>query len=163
MRVPAFLLFAALLAVLAGCSMAGPVALSGTTSPVALTQATVVAEINATRQHYGAQPLNYSGTLEAMAKAQSLRMASRNKMSHELGGNLHDRTIAGGYGGATGENLAVGQKTLEVAIEAWLNSPGHKATLLNTRWVEFGLAASTAADGRTYWTFIAGGPFANWR
>jgi uncharacterized protein YkwD len=163
MHVSPFVMIAALLAVLAGCSLAGPIALSGATSPVGLTRDTIVAEINATRRHYGAQPLGYSGTLEGIAKAQSSLMASRNKMSHELGGNLHDRTLAGGYGGATGENLAVGARTLEVAIETWLNSPGHKATLLNTRWVEFGLAASTAANGRTYWTFIAGGPFANWR
>jgi uncharacterized protein YkwD len=152
-----------MLAVLAGCSMAGPVALSGTTTPVALTQTTIVAEINATRQHYGARPLSYSGTLEAIARRQSQLMASRGKMSHELAGNLHDRTIAGGYDGATGENLAVGQRTLEVAIGDWLKSPGHKATLLNARWAEFGLAASVSPSGRTYWTFVAGGPFANWR
>jgi uncharacterized protein YkwD len=163
MRIPAFAVLVALLAVLGGCSMAGPIALAGATTPVALTQTTVVSEINATRQHYGARPLSYSGRLEAIARKQSLLMASRGKMSHELGGNLHDRTTSGGYDGATGENLAVGQKTLEVALADWLKSPGHKSTLLNSRWVEFGLAASVAPNGRTYWTFVAGGPFANWR
>jgi uncharacterized protein YkwD len=151
-------------AALAGCSSMVPVQVpTGDTTPAGLTTEVITAEINGTRKRYGAHPLKYNLQLEAAARTHARLMASKQIMSHTLGGSLRDRTLAAGYYNAVGENLGEGQKTLEVAIEAWLNSPGHKATLLNTRWVEFGLAASTAANGRTYWTFIAGGPFANWR
>jgi uncharacterized protein YkwD len=71
---------------------------------------------------------------------------------------------AAGYPGAVGETVAAGQKTLEQAIEGWLNSPGHRDTLLSTRFVEFGLAVETHPGTRygTYWAFIAGGPFEAW-
>ena len=77
------------------------------------------------------------------------------------------RTNQAGYVGAIGENLAGGQSTLEGAIDGWLNSPGHRATLLSDKFTEFGLAeAHTAADRKsrygTYWCFIAGGPFSAW-
>ena len=72
-----------------------------------------------------------------------------------------------GYRGAIGENLAGGQATLEGAIEGWLNSAGHRATLLSDRFVEFGLAVGTVpAERRSrygiYWCFLAGGPVENW-
>ena len=59
-------------------------------------------------------------------------------------------------------------QTLEQAIQGWLNSPGHRATLLSTRFVEFGLAVAKVAPDRksrygTYWAFIAGGPFEAWK
>ena len=65
-----------------------------------------------------------------------------------------------------GENLAGGQSTLQQAIDGWLNSSGHRDTLLSTRFVEFGLAAGTVPGKSrygTYWAMIAGGPFEAWR
>jgi uncharacterized protein YkwD len=69
--------------------------------------------------------------------------------------------------GAVGENIAGGQQTLQQAIEGWLNSPGHRATLLSDKFTEFGLAVAHVPAGResrygTYWCFIAGGPFSAW-
>ncbi|HVX72555.1 MAG TPA: CAP domain-containing protein, partial [Devosia sp.] len=69
--------------------------------------------------------------------------------------------------GAVGENIAGGQQTLQQAIEGWLNSPGHRATLLSDKFTEFGLAVAHVPTGQksrygTYWCFIAGGPFSAW-
>ena len=90
-------------------------------------------------------------------------MASKNKMSHDLGVTLRERVTAAGYIGAVGENLAAGHKTLESAIEGWMNSTGHRSTLLSHKFVEFGLAVARSSTGKLYWAMIAGGSFDAWR
>lgn len=154
-------------AFLAGCSAAIPPA-PGATSPNQLSQAAVMAAINRCRKHNGAPPLRYDSRLEAAARSQAELMASRDKLSHDLGVTLRQRVTTAGYDGAVGENVAGGQQTLEQAIEGWLNSPAHRATLLSTRFVEFGLAVAKVPPGYksrygTYWAFIAGGPFEAWK
>lgn len=151
---------------LAGCTANGPVP-GAATGPAELTQAAILSAVNGVRKANGRPPLAYNGSLAAAARAQAQLMASRDQMSHTLGGSLRARVTAAGYDGAVGENLAAGQQTLEAAIEGWLASPGHRATLLSPKFTEFGLAAAGVAPGRRsrygiYWAFIAGGPFSAW-
>ena len=154
-------------AFLAGCTAAIPPP-PGATNPTVLTRAAILAAINGTRHRNGVPPLRYNSNLEAAARSQANLMASKDQLSHDLGVTLRQRVSSAGYDGAVGENVAGGQKTLEQAIEGWLNSPGHRNTLLSTRFVEFGLAVARVPSGRksrygTYWAFVAGGPFEAWR
>jgi len=154
-------------AFLAGCSAAIPPA-PGATGPTQLTQTAIMAAINETRKRNGAPPLRYNSHLEAAARSQANLMASKDQLSHDLGVTLRERVTTAGYDGAVGENVAGGQQTLEQAIQGWLNSPGHRATLLSTKFVEFGLAVAKVPPGHksrygTYWAFIAGGPFEAWK
>ncbi|MGN6489409.1 MAG: CAP domain-containing protein [Devosia sp.] len=126
-----------------------------------------MAAINDTRKRNGKPPLRYNSHLEAAARSQANLMASKDKLSHNLGVTLRQRVTTAGYDGAVGENVAGGQQTLEQAIQGWLGSPGHRDTLLSTRFTEFGLAVARVPDGRpsqygTYWAFIAGGPYEAW-
>jgi uncharacterized protein YkwD len=153
-------------AFLAGCSAAIPPA-PGATSPNQLSQAAIMAAINNTRKSNGKPPLRYNSHLEAAARSQADLMASKDRLSHDLGVTLRQRVTNAGYDGAVGENVAGGQRTLEQAIQGWLASPGHRDTLLSTKFTEFGLAAARVpADHKshygTYWAFIAGGPFEAW-
>lgn len=143
---------------------------SGPTKPVPqLTTATTLAAVNAARQANGGhKPMAYSPALEAACRAQLKLMVEKDQLSHDLGVKLRQRVTEAGYSGAVGENLAGGQSTLEGAIEGWLNSPGHRATLLSDRFVEFGVAVARVPAERKsrygiYWCFIAGGPFEAWR
>jgi uncharacterized protein YkwD len=154
-------------AFLAGCSAAIPPA-PGATSPNQLSQAAIMAAINNTRKSNGKPPLRYNSHLEAAARSQADLMASKDRLSHDLGVTLRQRVTNAGYDGAVGENVAGGQRTLEQAIQGWLASPGHRDTLLSTKFTEFGLAAARVpADHKsrygTYWAFIAGGPFEAWK
>lgn len=155
-------------ALLSGCSSFTTNVPPGATSPQELSQAAVVAAINAARKANGGhKPLTYNMQLESAARSQANLMASKDQLSHDLGVTLRERVGAAGYLTAVGENLAGGQQTLEQAIEGWLNSPGHRATLLSDKFVEFGLAVARVAPGRKsrygiYWCFIAGGPFEAW-
>jgi uncharacterized protein YkwD len=141
---------------------------SGATTPVELTQASILAAVNEARRANGNhKPMTYNGMLEAAARSQANLMASKDQLAHNLGVTLRERVSAAGYEGAVGENIAGGQQTLQQAIEGWLNSPGHRATLLSDKFTEFGLAVARVGGGRKsrygiYWCFIAGGPFSAW-
>ena len=147
-------------AALSGCTAAvGP---PGATTAAQLSKATIMDEINGTRAKYGRKPLTYSPQLDRAAKTMANLMASRNTISHTLGGTLRERVTVAGYQGAVGENLGAGQTTLESVIQGWLNSRGHRSTLLSPNFKEFGLAGARSSSGKTYWAFIAGGDFSAW-
>ncbi len=161
-----FILFAAA-GLLSACTATGP-APGVATTPARLSTASIVAAINGVRKANGRPPLAYNPKLETAARSQANLMASKDQLSHDLGVTLRQRVTAAGYDGAVGENVAGGQRTLEQAIQGWLDSPKHRETLLSDRFTEFGLAVASVGAGRksrygTYWAFIAGGDFAAWR
>jgi uncharacterized protein YkwD len=152
---------------LAACTAKGPPP-GAATPPVKLTTEGILAAVNGVRKANGQPPLRYNYRLEEAARSQARLMASRDQLSHDLGTTLRQRVSAAGYDGAVGENVAGGHGTLEQAIQGWLNSPRHRETLLNSRFVEFGLAVASVPPGKNsrygiYWAFIAGGSFEAWR
>ena len=154
---------------LSACASIGPTIVPRSiTPPPQLTQASILTAINVARQSNGGhKALTYNAKLEAACKTQLGLMVSKDQLEHNLGLTPRQRTDQQGYRGAIGENLAGGQQTLEGAIEGWLNSKGHRDTLLSDRFVEFGLAVASVPAERNsrygiYWCFIAGGPVSNW-
>src|SRR3954462_3878381 len=116
---------------------------AGTTTPQQLTQASILAAVNEARRLNGGQkPMAYNVKLEQAARSQANLMANKDQLAHNLGVTLRERVDAAGYEGAVGENIAGGQQSLQQAIEGWLNSSGHRATLLNDKFTEFGLAVA---------------------
>jgi uncharacterized protein YkwD len=148
---------------LSACATTMPITPAGPSDPTQMTQQEITTAINAVRGANGRAPWNYSVSLEQAARTHSNLMAANDKLSHELGGTLRERVTVAGYLGAVGENLAGGHNDIEHAIQGWLNSPGHRSTLLSDKFTEFGLAASRAPRGKLYWTLIAGGSFDPWR
>jgi uncharacterized protein YkwD len=139
-----------------------------TTAPPQLTTASITAAINGVRRANGKKPLAYNHRLEAAARSQARLMASRDQLSHDLGVSLRQRVTDAGYEGAVGENVAGGQRSLEQAIQGWLNSSAHRNTLLSERFTEFGLAVASVTPGTKsrygiYWAFVAGGSFDAWK
>ncbi len=134
------------------------------TKPNQLSVALILQKINEARKVNGKKPLIYNDKLAQAAQNQVSIMAEMGILSHELNGKLRERVTRVGYRGAVGENVAGGQRTLEQAIEGWLESRAHRATLLSEKFTEFGLAYSPATKGiySTYWSFIAGGSFDAW-
>lgn len=160
-----FLVFGAA-ALLSACSTVRP-APGTATIPAQLSTASITAAINGVRRANGRPPLAYNTRLQAAARSQAQLMAQKDQLSHDLGVTLRQRVRSAGYEGAVGENLAGGQKTLQQAIDGWLDSPRHRETLLSTRFTEFGLAVASVGDGRksrygTYWAMIAGGSVEAW-
>lgn len=149
-------------ALLAGCAATVPVLPKTASTPETLTDAEIITAINAVRQANGAGPWSYSQQLENAARSHARLMAQKDTLSHNLGVTLRERVREAGYVGAVGENVAKGYTSLPGAIEGWLNSAGHRSTLLNAKFTEFGLAAARSNGGKVYWAMIAGGSFEPW-
>lgn len=150
-------------AVLSACSSTVPMLpASSASTPENLSDAEILAAINAVRKANGAPPWAYNGRLEAAARSQARLMAAKNKLSHDLGVTLRERVTEAGYPGAVGENVAGGHPNLQSAIQGWMNSAGHRSTLLSPKFTEFGLAVARTEQGKLYWAMIAGGSFQAW-
>ena len=144
---------------LSGCTSFTGLAPDGMTSPAKATRQVVLAKINETRARFGFKPLHYDTRLEVAAKRQAELMAKKDKVAHELGEPLRARVSAAGYHEAVAENLAGGQKTLEDAIQGWLDSPSHRRAMLHPYFTDFGFAVVTRPNSKweVYWATIYGG------
>lgn len=95
--------------------------------------------------------------LEQAAQGHSTSMADNDFFNHTGldDSSPGDRITAAGYNWRTyGENIAAGYADEEAAMNAWLNSPGHCANLMNPSFTEMGeaVAENPASEYRIYWT-----------
>jgi uncharacterized protein YkwD len=121
----------------------------------------VLTLVNAARQSNGLGQLSLDPLLNNAALAHSIDQASRNTMSHEGadGSDPGTRVTRAGYRWSTvGENVAYGYSTPSAVHEGWMNSPGHRANILNGDFVHMGLATATGSNGYLYWTQVFAKP-----
>lgn len=50
-----------------------------------------------------------------------------------------------------GENIAMGQRSTKEVVQDWMNSPGHRANILNVSYTRIGVSAYRTPDGTIYW------------
>ncbi len=131
--------------------------LTTVTPAVDVTPAEMVAAINTVRRQNGASALTYSPTLARIAQNQAVAMVAHDQLSHDFGPglDLRSRASAAGYHGPIGENVAAGQTTLEDCITAWMNSAGHRFTLLSGMWTSVGMVVQSGRSGSQYGVFWA--------
>lgn len=138
----------------------------------------IVDMVNQFRASYAAQhgislaPLSTSGQLTAMAQMHSNNMVGQvpfqgysGAMSHTLYGTnqptLTSRANFVGYDYlALGENIAYGYADAESVFNAWINSPGHLANIVNASYTNIGVAVAYTGSGVPYWTQEFGLPSA---
>ncbi|MER7464597.1 CAP domain-containing protein [Streptomyces sp. NPDC097981] len=116
-------------------------------------EAAVLALVNQERAQAGCGPVRANPPLAALAGAFSKDMATRGFFAHtDPDGNTPwDRATKAGLGGLGGENIARGQGDAQSVMNAWMNSPGHKANILNCEFRTLGVGVYFAADG-PWWT-----------
>jgi hypothetical protein len=107
----------------------------------------LLALVNAERAHVCLAPLTFSWHLSEIAIRHTQDMVDRGYFSHTApdpapsGVTPAERISNGGYAWIwMGENLATGYGTVSEAFAAWMNSPGHRANILNPEFVEMGVA-----------------------
>ncbi|MFJ7967639.1 sigma-70 family RNA polymerase sigma factor [Streptomyces sp. NPDC096324] len=118
------------------------------------TVAQVVALVNKERATAGCGPLTEDPQLEDAAQAHSDDMAARDFFEHTNpdGADPGKRITAAGYQWSTyGENIAMGQQTPESVMESWMNSPGHRANILNCSFKNIGVGVHKGSGG-PWWT-----------
>jgi len=114
--------------------------------------AQVVQLVNSERSKAGCSPLTVNAKLTKAAQAHSEDMAAHRTMSHtgSDGSSPGDRITAAGYSWSMyGENVAYGYSTPQSVMTAWMNSPGHRANILNCSFKEIGVGYAGPGD---YWT-----------
>jgi RNA polymerase sigma factor (sigma-70 family) len=114
----------------------------------------VVALVNKERAAAGCGALTEDPQLEKAAQGHSDDMAARNFFDHTNpdGADPGQRITAAGYRWSTyGENIAQGQQTPEAVMESWMNSPGHRANILNCSFKDIGVGVHNGSGG-PWWT-----------
>ena len=102
----------------------------------------VVTLTNQVRSEYGIAPLTVNLELQVAAQAHVENMAFQDFFSHTGPDGLQpwDRAENAGYDYQTiGENIAAGQRTPAEVVQAWVDSPGHLANILNGQFTEIGV------------------------
>ncbi|MCW5249658.1 CAP domain-containing protein [Streptomyces sp. SHP 1-2] len=114
----------------------------------------VLVLVNEERARAGCAPVTANGRLARAADAHSGVMAASGVMSHTGpdGSTMADRVGAAGYEwAALGENIARGQADAASVMAAWMDSPGHRANILNCSFEELGVGVRMG-DGGPWWT-----------
>jgi uncharacterized protein YkwD len=121
----------------------------------------VLALVNAERAKAGCGSLSVDGRLAGAARAHSMDMVVRDYFSHTTpdGVTFDKRITAAGYKWSlVGENIAAGQPDPTAVMRAWMNSPGHRANILNCRFRQIGIGLAFDSPRRPVWTQDFGTP-----
>ena len=108
--------------------------------------------VNKERVRYGLEPLSVNVELSNVARLKSQDMKDKKYFSHNSPtyGSPFDMMKKFGISYKTaGENIAMGQRTPEEAVDAWMNSEGHRANILNGSFKEIGVGYVSEGN---YWT-----------
>ncbi|WP_051755711.1 CAP domain-containing protein [Kitasatospora purpeofusca] len=116
--------------------------------------------VNTQRSQAGCGPLTVDPKLTTAAQFHSDDMADRNFFDHASPDGYHadHRIEAAGYRWSSwGENIARGQKDPAAVMESWMNSPGHRANILNCSFKQIGVGVRTGSGG-PWWTQVFASP-----
>ncbi len=108
--------------------------------------------VNEQRAKNGLSPLTLNWELSRVARYKSEDMARNRYFSHTSPtyGTPFEmiRSFGLSYRSA-GENIAYGQRTPAAVMDAWMNSSGHRANILNASYTQIGVGYYA---NRNYWT-----------
>lgn len=140
-------------------SAPGPLRLAVDAPRSFLTQAGVVQWTNNMRQQNGLAALQINAKLNNAALAKVSDMFAKQYFAHVApdGRDASDLALESGYKYITvGENLALGNyENDEALLEAWMDSPGHRANILSEGYLEIGVAVKRGVfEGKQTWLAV---------
>lgn len=124
-----------------------------------LTTIGVINQTNNERITQGLAILSENSKLNASAAAKVNDMFAKQYFEHVSPSGVSVDDLAENVGYAyivVGENLALGNfKDNQALVTAWMNSPGHRANILNVRFEEIGVSVKRGMfDGREVWLAV---------
>ncbi|MFE2053221.1 CAP domain-containing protein [Streptomyces sp. NPDC059459] len=124
-----------------------------TASDEAVAQAQVLKLVNDERAKVGCTPVAANSALRELAEDFSAAMAAQGFFDHTdpSGATPWDRAEAAGITDLGGENIARGQADAQAVMDAWMDSPGHKANILNCDFRTLGVGVHFGSGG-PWWT-----------
>ncbi len=116
-------------------------------------EAAVIALTNAERAKAGCRPLRADERLATAARKHSADMAANDYFDHTSrnGDSPWERMEDAGYPSPGAENIAKGYPTAQAVMEGWMNSPGHRANILNCDLRAIGVGRASGSGGPV-WT-----------
>lgn len=114
----------------------------GSTGSLSAIEQGIFDRLNATRGEAGLKALTLSAEISRGARSWSCDLAASGNFRHA------DLRSAGVYG----ENIAWGQRSAAEVHEGWMNSSGHRANRMSSRWSEYGVGVCEDGSGRLYFT-----------
>lgn len=115
----------------------------------------VVQLVNKERAANGLKALTVNNELNKTATLKSEDMAKLNYFDHTSPtyGSPFDMMKKYGITYRTaGENIAMGQTTPDQVMQGWMNSPGHRANILNSSYTQIGVGIAKNAQNQYIWT-----------
>ncbi|WP_422486375.1 S-layer homology domain-containing protein [Gudongella sp. DL1XJH-153] len=110
--------------------------------------------VNIERAAEGIKPLKLHAELSKVAYEKSKDMAIYDYFSHtspNYGSPFEMMKEFGISYRYAGENIAMGQPTPEIVVQAWMDSPGHRKNIMSTNFGNLGVGVYND-NGRIYWT-----------
>ena len=111
----------------------------------------VIRLTNIERRKNGKSDLKYHAKLQqaAMTRAKELEI----KYSHERPDGRDSGTAAfeAGVGNPGGENIGAGFTKPEAVVKAWMDSDGHRTTMLQSHYTHIGVGYYKGKNGTGYW------------
>jgi uncharacterized YkwD family protein len=112
----------------------------------------VVELTNQERAKYGVPALQLDENLSKVARAKSMDMKNKGYFDHTSPtyGSPFDMMKQFGISySSAGENIAMGQRSPEEVVNAWMNSEGHRKNILNGSFTHIGVGY---VESGNYWT-----------
>lgn len=106
-----------------------------------------MAALNTERLKRGLRPLSDDAKLQSMAQYWALRMTDLG-LTH-LGFEQRFQSVYKNRGG--GEIVAEGQDSVDQVVHAWMNSPGHRANILDPSFTAAGSGVATSRAAVKFW------------
>ena len=134
-----------------------PVARAAAAAADPTAEAAVLALVNEARADAGCGALTADPALAAVARAHSADMRDRDYFSHTSPDGLSpfERAEQAGVDHSRAENIAFGQADAAAVMEAWLESPGHRANILDCELTKLGVGVAEGTGG-PWWTQLFG-------
>ena len=115
--------------------------------------AEVVRLVNEERAAYGLSSLKQNSTVQTAAQVRSYEQVKSFSHTRPDGRSCFTALEEAGVSySSAGENIAYGQKTPAEVVEAWMNSDGHRANILNKNFTDIGVGCFISPGGTVYWT-----------
>ena len=137
-----------------------PLNVGGVENQVVLLQSKIISETNLQRKENGNLPaLIENLKLDQTASAKAQDILKNQYFEHVSPSGVGPGDLAQKYGYdyiVEGENLILGNFSSEKeVVQDWMNSPGHRANILNVRYTEIGVSIIKGTyQGQTVWVGV---------
>lgn len=124
-------------------------------APLKTIEDEVLRLVNIQRANNGLQALKYNWQAARVARIKSQDMINNNYFSHYspvYGSPFKMLEDFGLRFSSAAENIAYGQRSAQDVMNAWMNSPGHRANILSRNVTELGVGVAKKANGTLYFT-----------